>query len=464
MRLACGLLICAALTAQTFDRTHAPAASEPQPFRLPPVFETRLPNGLDVVLIDDARVPLATARLVFACGNRRDPKDMPGLASAVADLLTQGTKNRGFIQIVETLDGLGGTIAATSGADHVAIGGSIEAGNLHSLIEIMADLARNADFPDIELRLYKQNRRQTLARQRSQPSFVANEEFRGALFGNHPYAHVGPSAASIDRLNRDALIAWRDTWMVPNNAYLIAIGKLPARADAMKLIVDQFGSWERKPLPEVKPVPLPAAAAKLILVDRPGAAQADVRMGRIAATQRDPDYFAEIEASVIAGSVPMGRMFLDLREKRGLVYDVRTEHVAFDDAGIVSTVTQVRNEAVGEALQAILDHLDRMAMEPVSARELTDAKSLVAGNFLLRLEPQAGLADELTIDRVQKLPENYLETWRTRVEAVRTEDVQAAAKKYLATRDMVVVVVGDAAKIGPSLAKIGKFEVVKARE
>ena len=254
--------------------------------------------------------------------------------------------------------------------------------------------------------------------------------------------------------------------MVPNNAYLIAIGRLPARADAMKTIAERLGSWERKPLPpsniEAKPAPPPPAGRKLILVDRPGAAQADIRMGLVGATQRDADYFAELIAATIVGAEPMGRMFLDLREKRGLVYDVRTEHVAFDDAGIVSTVTQARNEAAGEAIQAVLDHLDRMATEPVTARELADAKSLIEGNFLLRLEPQAGLVDELMVERTQRLPPDYLDTWTQRVEAVRAEDAQAAAKKYLSTRDMTIVVVGDAAKIGPALAKVGKFEVVKA--
>jgi zinc protease len=447
--------------AQTIDRTRPPEAPGMRPYQPPPAYETQLPNGLDVLLIDDARAPLATARLIFACGNRRDPKEIPGLAAAVADTLTRGTKRRGFVQIAEDVDGLGGSIGAVSGADHISIGGSIEVTNLRSLVEIMADVARNAEFPEIDLSLYKQNRGQALARQRSQPSFAANEVFRAALFGDHPYAHLGPTSVSLGKMDRDALMAFRDTWLTPNNAHFILIGKLPARADTMKLVADYFGSWERKAMPAIAAAAAPAPSKKLILVDRPGATQADVRMGKIAATQRDPQYFAEIAAALVAGAVPMGRMFQDLRENRGFVYDVRTEHVAFDEAGILSTITQVRNDVAGDAIQAILAHLDRMADEPVTARELADAKSFVTGNFLLRLEPQTGLADELMIERIQNLPGGYLASWTSRVQAVRPEEVQAAAKKYMSTRDMVVVVAGDAAKIGPSLAKIGKFEVVK---
>ncbi len=439
-----------------------PAPGAPRPYKLPPVFQTQLPNGLTVLLIDDARVPLATVRLVFPCGNRRDPKDAPGLAAAVAEMLTQGTTRRNYIQIAEAIDGLGGTIAASSGADHVAVTGSIDARNVPALLAMIADVGRNAEFPSVELALYKQNRKQQLSRQHAQPAFVANEVFRKALFGEHPYAHIGPTAASLEALTREALVAYRDTWMVPNNAYLIAVGKLPARADTMKLITDDFGTWERKTLPEVKPEPLPQAARKLILVDRPGSPQADVRMGTIAATQHDADYFGEITASLIVGGVPMGRMFHDLREQRGFVYDIRAEHVAFDEAGILTETTQVRNEAAGETVRAMMNHLDRMAAEPVTEQELADAKSQETGSFLLRLEPQAGLIDELMIDRVQKLPANYPETWRGLEDAVTAADVQAAAKKYMNTGGMVVVVVGDAAKIGPALEKVGKFEVMKS--
>jgi len=439
-RALAGLVACAALTGQAIDRTHAPVASEARPYKLPAVFETRLPNGLDVILIDDARVSLVTARLFFACGSRRDPKEMPGVAAAVADLLTQGTKNRGFVQISETLDGLGGSLSASSGADSIAINGSIEAGNARALIELMADVARNAALSDLDLKLYKQNRKQTLARQRSQASFVANEEFRKALFGEHPYAHVGPSAQALESMDRKAITDYRDTWMVPNNAYLIAVGKLPARAEAMKMVSDQFGSWERKALPEVKAEQMPASGRRLILVDRPGAMQADIRMGRIGATRRDPDYFAELVAATIAGA----------------------EHVELDEAGMVSTALQARNDAAGEALQAAMERLDRMAAEPVAARELADAKSRIEGSFALRLEPQAGLVDELMVEQTQRLPRNYMDTWTQRVEAVTAQDAQAAAKKYLTSLDMTIVVAGDAAKIGLSLEKIGRFEVMKA--
>jgi zinc protease len=423
-----------------------------------------LPNGLTVVLIEDARVPLVTMRVVFPCGNRRDPKDMPGLAAAVAELLPQATTHRNYIEILGAVDAMGGALNATSGADQISLNAAIDARNFPALVDIMADVARNPDFPLLEVTLYKANRKQLLARQRAQPAFAANEAFRSALFGDNPYGHIGPSVASLEKLTRDGLLAFQGQWLVPNNAYVIAVGRLPALAETMKLMTDRFGSWEKKPLPEVKAAPLPPTRTerRLILIDRPGAPQVDVRMGTLGAVQRDADYFAEVIASAIVGGVPGGRLFADLREKRGLAYDARTDHLAFDYAGVLMASTQVRADAAGEAVQAVLDHLDAMAASPVTEQELARAKARITGSFLLRLEPQAGLMDELAIDRVQKLPASYLETWRARMDAVSAADVQAAAKKYMTTSAYVVVVVGDAAKVGPQLQKIGKFEVMKA--
>ena len=446
--LGSGALGCGALSAQTLDRTKPPEPSAPRPCKLPPLFETRLPNGLTVLLVEDGRLPLVTVRLAFRCGNRRDPKNLPGVAAAVAELMTVATTTRGSIQIVEAVDTMGGSLSASAGADHLSVNGAIEPDSLPGLLEIMADVARNADFSDIDLRLYKQSRKLTLARQYTQSSFAAGYVLRQTLFGDHPYARIAPTPGSLDALKRVDLLDYRDKWLAPNNAFLIMLGRIPARADAVKMITERLGAWDQKVLPEAKPEPLPKPAKKLILFDNPGAAQVEVRLGKIAATQRDADYFAELVGLTIAGGVPVSP-------------DVRIEHAAFDEAGYLSASLQVSNAAAGEALQGMLTRLDRIAAGPITGKELADAKGFAEGRFLLQLETQAGLADELMVEKIQGLPANYLELWRTRMEAVKPEEVQAAAQKYLSTQDSVIVVVGDASKIQESLGKVGKFEVMK---
>jgi zinc protease len=457
------VLILAALpiAAQTVDLTKPPVSKDPRPYKLPPVSETKLPNGLTVMLAEDSRFPLVTARLVFLAGNKRDPKDIPGLAASVAAMLMQGTVDRTYQQIAEDLDGLGGTLTTGTGADSLTVEASVLAENAGKMLALMADVSHNAVFPTNELTLHKQNRKQTLMVQHSQPAFLANEEYRKVLFGDTPYAHIGPTAESIDKIDQKALENFRDTYLVPNNAWLIVVGRLPAREEILRTITRQFGGWYQKNVPPyVAPKP-PAPKRELVLIDRPGSVQADMRMGRLAATFNDPDYFPETVGGIIEGGGPNSRLFLDIREKRGFAYDVHTELGPLADGGTFSAVTQVRNEVVGDALQGILEHLDRMATQPVERQELTDAKSYANGVFLLGMEPQRGLADKLVQIKVMNLPKNYLETYTTKINSVEPDQIESAAKKYMATGNDTIVVVGDAAAIAKPLEKFGTVRVVK---
>jgi zinc protease len=413
------------------------------------------------MLAEDGRLPLVTTQLVFLAGNKRDPKDIPGLAASVASMLMQGTSRRTYQQIAEELDGLGGTLNAATGADSLTLDGSVLAENEEKMLGLISDISRNAIFPENELNLHKQNRKQTLLVQHSQPAYVANEEYRKLIFGDAPYAHLGPTEESVEKLDQKTLADFRDSLLVPNNAYLILVGKLPARAQILKAITDEFGSWQQKTVPAYTAPKPPESKRQLVLIDRPGSVQADIRLGRIAATYNDPAYFPEAVGSVIEGGGPSSRLFLDIREKRGYAYDVHTEVSALADGGNFSAVTQARNEVAADALQGIIEHLDRMAKEPVEKQELSDAKSYANGIFLLGMEPQRGLADRLSQIKVMNLPKNYLETYTTRINSVEPDQIESAAKKYMATDNDTIVVVGDASKIEEPLKKIGTFQVIQ---
>jgi zinc protease len=456
------LLAAFQLSAQAVDLSKPPVSRDPRPYKLPPVTEMKLPNGLTVMMAEDPRFPLVSIRLVFLAGNKRDPKDIPGLAASTAAMLMQGTSKRTYQQIAEELDALGGSLTANTGADALTIEGSVLAENTARMLDLVSDVARNPVFPTGELTLHKQNRIQTLNVQHAQPAYLANEEYRKLVFGDTPYAHIGPTAESIDKMDQKALEDFRDTYLVPNNAYLILVGKLPARDDLLKMIRDEFfRGWDSKPVPAYVAPKIPEPKRDFVLIDRPGSVQADMRLGRTAATFNDPDYFPETVGGIIEGGGPSSRLFLDIREKRGFAYDVHTEIAALADAATFATVTQVRNEVVADALQGILEHLDRMATQPVEREELSVAKSYANGIFLLGMEPQRGLADKLVQIKVMNLPKNYLETYTTKINSVEPDQIESAAKKYMATARDTIVVVGDAAAIGKPLEKFGTVQIIK---
>ena len=461
IRLGAFLLTAALVTAQPFDRTKPPATPPIPSYKLPRVEEAKLSNGLAVVMVEDTRFPLVTARLTFFAGTKYDPADLPGLAETVAALLIDGTDSRTSRQIAEQSADIGGSIVGSADADSLTLSGLALSENTAKLLELMADIARHANFPEKEVDLHKQNRKQALMAQLADPGFLAGRKFNELVFSPHPYAHIAPTMQSLDQLDRKSLVNYWQHYLVPNNAVLILIGKLPPAAEALKLIQARFGSWERKDVSFPSMPALPDTRRQLVLVDRPGSVQADIHIGRLAVTRTSADYFPLLVGRLILGGGSSSRMFVNIREKEGFAYDAHAAQTVHKDGGSFSAVTQVRNEVLEPALKAVLAELKRMENERVSAEELSNAKNLSAGSFLLHLETQNDLADQFVMMRTIGLPNDYLEKFTDRVRAVEPDQVQAAARKYMAADKSVIVVVGDASKIAQALEKFGKVTVTK---
>ncbi len=451
----------ASAQAQKVDLTKPPVTPAIPSYKLPPIERNRLPNGLEVVLIDDPRFPMATARLNFAAGSKFDPKDIPGLSEAVATLLTEGTKTRNSRQISEETDGIGGSLNGFTGPDSLTVAGSALSENLPKLLALIADVAINASFPEDEVRLQQQNRAENLRAERSQPSFLAQEKFAQAVYGSSPYAHIAPTEDSIRKMDAKALAAFRAAYLVPNNAALILVGRLGAHDALMKTVASGFGAWARKDLPAAPKIDPPAPKRQIVLVDRPGSVQADIHVGRLAPVRLTSEFFPLNVGNNILGGGGSSRMFADIRERDGFAYDAHSEYATNRDAATFAAVTEVRNEVIEPALKEVLEELDRMANQPVSKDELSNFKNYMSGLYLLRLETQDGLANQLNGMKTLGLPENYLETYVTRVRSVEADQIEGVAKKYMATGDAAIVIVGDAAKIGDAVKKFGEVTVVK---
>ncbi len=456
------LIAGAVLTAQTVDRTKPPETQPLPAFKLPPVYETKLPNGLAIVLVEDSRFPLVTVRLTFAAGSKFDPKDLPGLADSTAALLTEGTAKRTSRQLAEEVASIGGTLNGRSTPDTLVLAGGSLAENAPKLIELVADVAQNASFPKDEVELQKQNRLQNLLQQRSEPNFLAQEKFAAVLYGSHPYSRIAPTPASLEKLDAAAVKAFRDARIVPNNAVLILLGKLPSRAAALKLIEADFGSWKQKPINDPPPAVAPEARRQVVLVDRPGSVQADIRAGQLAITRRNPEYVPLVVGTTILGGGASSRLFNSIREKKGYAYSVHSYVDARRESSALTAVTQVRNEVVEPAMQELLGELETIGKERVSAEELTSVKNYLSGRFVMGLESQNGLIEQLNLVKSMALPNDYLETYTTRIRAVEPDQIQRAAAKFISPGRAAIVVVGDAEKIGKSLEKFGNVQVVKS--
>jgi predicted Zn-dependent peptidase len=456
-----GAVLLAQVQGQTMDRTKPPQTPDLPVFKLPPVFETRLPNGLTVLLVEDKRFPMVTARLGFEAGAKFDPAELRGLSETAGALLTEGTTHRTSRQIAEEAASIGGSIHADSSADSMVLAASALSENLPRMLDLMVDVARNASFPEDEVALRKQNRKQELLAQRADAGFLADEKFSEIVFSPHPYSRQDPTPESIDRLNRAALAGFRDRHLVPAKAVLVLLGALPERKQTLDLIQARFGDWAGKETSAAPAAHFPAPAKSITLVDRPGSVQADLRIGRLAVNRIDADYFPLLLANTILGGGASSRIFANVREKMGYAYDVHSAAVPLKDSGTFEVATQVRNEVLVPAIQALLGEMREIATKDVSADELATAKNYLSGVFVIRLETQDGLASQLAATKLLGLPLDYLEKYTARVRAVDAAALRAVAAKYILPDTAAVVAVGDASIIAKQLETFGKVSVVK---
>jgi zinc protease len=433
-------------------------------YKLPPVAETRLPNGMTVLLVEDHRFPMVTARLGFQAGTKYDPPELRGLSESTGALLTEGTADRTAREIAEQVAAIGGTLHGDSSADSLVLAGSALSENLPALLELMADVARHANFPEDEVALRKQNRRQELAAQRAEAAFLADEKFFEVVYSPHAYARQDPTPESIDRLSRQALATFKDRYLAPNSAMLVLLGALPERGRALKLIEQRFGDWAEQAPPPAPEGGCPERRKTIVLIDRPGSVQADIRIGRLAVTRSDPDYFPLLVANTILGGGTASRLFENIREKQGFAYDARSAVMPLKDAGSFCAITQVRNEVLAQAIDSVFAELRQISERDAAPEEITTAKNFLSGVFVMRMETQDGLASQIAAVKMLGLPVDYLERYAERVQAVSAGEARAAAARYINPDEASVVVVGDAAALKQELGKFGDVTVVKAEQ
>lgn len=431
------------------------------PFSIGKPFETTLKNGLKLVVFENRRLPIVNFRLCFRSGEINDPPDLVGLTSAMVQMLNQGTKTRTSKQFAEEVESIGASIAASSNADNIIISGSSLNIYADKVIELMADMILNPIFPESELNLYKQNTIEALKFQRSQPSFLAEEQVARLIYGNHPYSIVGPKESDVEKLTRERILEVHKKTLAPNNAIFIVVGDVNANQIVEK-IKESFRKWQKREIQEQKFDAPPSRTERTItIVDRKGSTQANIVISNLAIKRNHPDYFPVLVMNQILGAGASSRLFMNLRESKGYTYGAYSNFDMRYLAGSFEASAEVRTSVVGDAIKEFFYELNRIRNEKVSEQELQDAKNFLTGVFPIRLETQEGLTGFITQQQLFDFPTDYLQTYRDKVNAVTSEDVMRVAKQYILPDKVAIVIVGDAEEIlGQVKAYASKVEIL----
>jgi zinc protease len=445
-----------ALTApQQAFRSDVPALGPERSVVWPRRLRQRLSNGLEVVLVESHSIPKFTAQLFFRSGNA---DTVPGLAEMTATVARTGTSRRASRQIEDDLRKWGADLSTGAGADNTAISFSGLTEFSAPLLDLVAEIGREASFPAAEFERERHQKLEELNIDRTTPDFLAAERIRKVLFGAHPYASFAPTKEQVEGYTRDALVQFYRERYRPSDGLLVAVGDFAP--DAMLAQIERtLGTWTGVAPPH-SPRPAPPAhrGRRVFLVHLAGAVQTDILLGNLAITRKHPDWLRAGLANNIYGGAFHSRLVMNIREKRGYTYSPGSGIVALREYGFFHVRAAVRNEVVAATLTEIFYELDRLRALPVEQAELDNALSYMSGVFSLGLGTQEGIAGQLATAYLDGLPEDYLESYRDRVRALKAGDVLEAARRYFDSADAQIVVVGDRQAIAEQAALFGEVE------
>jgi zinc protease len=443
-----------------------PRPMDARDVKFPPYQVRTLANGLQVIAVSHHEQPAVSLRLIVRAGGAQDPLDKPGVASFMAGLLDQGTTTKTAEQIATTIDSIGGAIGSGSGTDLTFITGLVMKDSFDLALDLLSDVAQNPAFSPEEIERQRQQILSGLQVSYDDPEYLAGVVFDRLVYGFHPYGKPDSGTpTSIAAITRDDLVTFHKTWFGANNAILAVVGDVTAE-EAFAGAERAFGSWGRSGQDTAKPVEPPPPTRRVVIIDRPGSAQTEIRAGNIALPRKHPDYLALNLAMRILGGEGGNRLHRVLRSERGLTYGASAEINALKDSGDIVAETDTRSETTSETLRLLVDELSRLQRQRVQVRELADAQAYITGSFPLTIETPSAIAVQIIHAVVFGIDLKEMERFRDLVNAVTVDDIQRVSQKYLHPDRLSIVLVGDASVFAKQLPALGfeQVERIPARE
>ncbi len=449
------------------DRSKAPETGAPPELKLPKLQRTTLSNGLQVILAERHEVPLVNFTLAADAGFASDASTTPGTANLAMQVLTDGTGTRNALRISDELESLGATLRGSSNLDLSFVSLSALTAKLDPSLDLFADVVLNPSYPETEVKREQKLALAGIEREQNTPGTLALRVLPGLLYGaGHPYGNPltgSGTKESVEKLTREDLVKFHDTWLRPNNSTLIVVGDTTL-AEVTPKLEKLFAGWKSGSVPakNLKTVSV-AAKSAVYLIDKPGALQSVIVAGVVAPPRANPQEIAIEAMNDSLGGIFGARLNMNLREDKHWSYGARTVLRDARSQRPFYAIAPVQTDKTKESLVEMNKEFRGLVGDhPVGADEL----ARIQANETLKLPGSRETLEELgqsIVDLVQfGLPDDYYETYAGKVRALKTSDVNAAATEVVRPDNLIWIVVGDRAKIeaGVRELNLGEFRLM----
>jgi len=442
------------------DRTTLPAPGPTGVLRFPSIARRTLANGLEIRAVAHRTVPVMCAVLLVRGGTAADPRGRPGLAAFTGDLLDEGSGGRSAIDVADLLARHGADLDVDVGPDATVLSLTTLTRFMTPTLALLAEMATAPNLAPADVERVRKLRLERLQQLRDHAPAVADRAFMRLLYRDHPYGHLGLGAQdAISATTIDEIRSFHHGGFVPGASTLVLAGDADAAA-LLEAATAAFETWSPDDgagsvvSRDAALEPPPGAPEhRLALVDRPGAAQSELRIGHVCASRATPDFHALVVLNTILGGQFVSRVNMKLRQEKGYTYGVRTGFDLRRGIGPFALQTSVDTKVTGPAVADALGELeDIRGARPATTDELALARASVTLGYPRGFETAQQVARGVTQLALHQLPDTYFEEFVPKIDAVTLEDVERVARAYLDTAGMTTLVVGDAERTRDDLA------------
>jgi zinc protease len=394
-------------------------------------------------------------------GSSQDPPDQPGLAAITGDLLDEGSGGLDALAVHEALGRLGAHLDTEIGADATLLELTTLEQYAPRALELLASMVTSPRLDQRDFDRVRELRLNRLVQLRDLPPAVADRLFTQYLYRDHPYGHLPiGTEGSLQSLLLDDVVAFHRRVYTPAHAMVIAVGD--ASHDRLAaLVADAFGGWTtpgppQAPLLDVAGLGVPPLdAGRMVMAHRAGAAQSELRIGHVGLPRSTPDYHALLVMNMILGGQFVSRINMNLREEKGYTYGARTSFEFRKGPGPFVFQASVQSDVTADAVREALGEIEGMrGTRPVTAAELELGRAALTRGYPRNFETSEQLGRAAVQLALYDLPDSYFTTFVPRVVSVSEADVTRVAHEHLDPARLLIVVVGDREKVGPTLGAL----------
>jgi predicted Zn-dependent peptidase len=421
-----------------------------------------LGSGLELRAVTHRAVPIATLVLLVRGGSSVDPADRPGLTSMTAGLLDEGSNGQTALEVSDRIALMGGDFDLEVGSDAIVLSLTTLDRSVVDALHLLHEMVTVPNLLADDFERTRKLRLERIRQMKDHPPAMAERAFVRQLYGSHAYGHLGiGDEASLTAASIDEARALHPALFTPVGATLVIVGDRPEDA-LLDEATRAFDSWEEAPTTvtidrgAALASPSSEPLARLTVVRRDGAAQSELRIGRVCASRSTPDYHSMLALNALLGGQFVSRLNMNLREDKGYTYGVRTAFELRRGLGPFVMQTSVATDKTVPAIHEVLRELrDIGGARPATADELSMAKASLGRGYPRAFETANQVARSVAQLALHGLPDTYFEEFVPRLEAVTVEDVTRVAQQYLDVDSMATHIVGDIDPIGESLHTLG---------